>query len=130
MRNSEELVVAVAVPGSHLALFALNDPEKRETGDLTAAAAAAFKSRRRDPPECGRRSCLSQIAASDNLFGPSSSALACLSLPLVVLLLLLNDFGRWSLTSQSRRQFWGDRVLPLSLSSTSKCPIWSNIRLT
>ena len=128
MRNSEELVVAVAVPGSHLSLFALNDPEKRETGDLTAAA-AAFKSRRRDPPECGRRSCLSQIAASDNLLGPSSSALACLSLPLVVLL-LLNDFGRWSLTSQSRRQFWGDRVLPLSLSSTSKCPIWSNIRLT
>ena len=39
MRNSEELVAAVAVPGSHLSLFALNDPEKRETGDLTAAAA-------------------------------------------------------------------------------------------
>ena len=128
MRNSEELVAAVAVPGSHLALFALNDPEKRETGDLTAAAAAAFKSRRRDPPECGRRSCLSQIAALDNL-PVRREALACLSIPLVVLL-FLNDFGRRSLTSQSRRQFWGDRVLPLSLSSTSKCPIWSNIRLT
>lgn len=30
MRNSEELVVAAAVPGSHLSLFALNDPEKRK----------------------------------------------------------------------------------------------------
>ena len=39
MRGNNNAELGRARCGSHLSLFALNDPEKRETGDLTAAAA-------------------------------------------------------------------------------------------